>query len=339
MPEFLTICRKDHFLTERPSLTKTTASGFNTNKKRNLLYIAAKTVCKALEYAYIYEEYLPSHELASYISYPIKVLDAYEAVILSMHIGTGVSYVRSDGKICRIYPVESERIYNYGIRDITRDIPELERLVKETRYIIVRDERRGKGSTRTLFMEIEKSLGIDRYEVIMLPVTDLGEPFYEALGGYVLRTMGYLVAHQGLITGLLPPPHFVSGVPDIEAVRIGKRGAFLYEISIMKELGIRFRPRIKSTAVGEVKGSRYEFGTGLSQLFSYLKSGLYDEGYIIIPGHGDKINYVMKEKIGLITWVDDGVLIVVGTEPKWGRADKTDAVREIVTNLLERLLS
>lgn len=335
MPTFLTVCRDDYFITEEFSATPSWVelAKLSTSELKRNLEVGSKILSKVLGNASITE-----CEPGINTNCVVRVEDAYEAIILSIHVGTGMSYIRSDGKVCRVHSVESKRIYNYGIRDITRDIPELERLVRETRYIIVRDERRSKGSTKAVFMDVERSLGIDSHEVVILPITVLGEPFYEALGGYVLRKMGYLVTHQGLITELLPPPYHMPGVPDVEAVHVGDRGAFFYEISIMKKLGVRFSPKIGSTAAGEAKGSRYDFSSGLGQLIGYLDSGLYDEGYVIVPNSGDRISEAREKGVGVITFEDDGTLMVVTGEPKWGRADKADAVREVVANLLERFL-
>ncbi len=150
----------------------------------------------------------------------------------------------------------------------------------------------------------------------------------------MLRTKGYLVWHQANISDLLPPPHWPSGVPDLEMVFVGERGYFMYELRLLKELGKEIKLKLGATAAGEAKGSRTKFSEGLHQLLGYLDTGLYNEGYLVVPNATDRIEEVHKHGVGLVTWDEKGHPHFIKSSARHG-GEGVEALKEVLKNVLE----
>ena len=260
--------------------------------------------------------------------------DPYEALMLALHLDIMKFYMYGE-KICSVPSISSLEIYEYGFRSVMQDIPSIERLLSDTRYLVIIDARRHGGSVRALFRELRRN-GIEPEDSILLTFYGLGEAIYESLGAYVLRLKGYLVCHQACISHLLPPPYAQLGVPDLEMVLVGEKGYFMYELKLLKELGKEVKLRPSLVAVGEVKGSKTDFGNGLHQLMGYLNSGLYNEGYLIIPIATDKISEIRKRRVGLVTWDEKGYPHFIKSDTSWGK-DGVEAFKEITNSILNSM--
>ncbi len=139
---------------------------------------------------------------------PIAVLrinDPYEASILTLHLDLTKIYIHGNA-VCSIPSISSLKIYEYGLRSISRDTPGIERPLSNTRYLAIADARRFGDSARAIFNELRKN-GIEPEDSIAPLFNGLDENLYESLGAYLLRTKGYLVWHQANISDLLPPPY------------------------------------------------------------------------------------------------------------------------------------
>ena len=264
----------------------------------------------------------------------LRFNDPYEALMLALHFDIMKFYMYR-GKVCSIPPISSLKIYEYGFRSISQDIPGIKKLLSDTRYLAIVDARRRGGSVRAVFKELKRN-GVEPENSMLLIFYSIGESIYESLGAYVLRLRGYLICHQACISNLLPPPYARPGVPDLEMVLVGEKGYFMYELKLLKELGREVRLNLSSVAVGEAKGSKTDFGSGLHQLMGYLNSGLYNEGYLVIPKATDRIDNVREHGVGLVTWDERGYLHFIKSDTSWGK-DGVEAFKEITNDILNSM--
>jgi len=172
---------------------------------------------------------------------------------------------------------------------------------------------------RLTAIEILHDNGISLDEAIIV-WTSIGESFYAVIGAYALRNMGFIVFPQESYTTI----EFMTGVPDLIAVKLGKLQNDLRDVGVMEfgaisiefELCGMFKPRknVKHepideelAAVVEVKGASHLGGRGHSQLDSYLSSMLFDYGILICPGRIDDPEYYPRH--GVVTWRDSECLV------------------------------
>ena len=330
MIRFLASCRDDFFLTgwKTPLFMEPTFVKYHFESVvRQFEYMASLIVKSAAVKAELYAGDPRKDTLLV-----IRFGDPYEAFIMALHLDM-VKYYVCDEKVCAIPHVSSLKIYEYGLRSIAQDIPNFRRLARGTRYLALLDARRCGGSVKAVINSL-RNYGVEPEESILLAFDGLGEAVYETLGAYILRCRGYLVVHQGCISSLLPPPYSASGVPDLETAYVGSKGFFLYELSLLKELGREVKLSITSVGVGEVKSSKYDFSEGLHQLLGYLSSGLYDEGYLVVPDVADRVNEVREYGAGLVTWDSSGSPYVVKAERRWGDKERIEAFKEVLSCVL-----
>ncbi len=336
MLRFLTLCSKDYHL-----------NAYYTSSRGTLAYHLYPCPTHQIELVVKSFEYMSKLIVRSidakaevYAGEPrdaelvIRVSNPYEAFILALHLDLDKFYLNED-LVCYIPPISSSKIYSYGLRKIYQDIPNIIRLINNTRYIILLNIRRYSGSIATVFNELKRFHNIELDEAIIVAFTGLGEHVYETLGAYVLRCRGYLVAHQAIVSDLIPPPYLMRGVPDLELAYVGEKGAFLYELGLLRYLGKDIKLNIISTGVGEAKGSRYDFSQGLGQLHSYLEEGFYEEAYLVIPEAIDRLNDAKAEGIGVVTWDDSGAPIVVPSERRWGIGERIEAFKSVLNAIVQ----
>ncbi|NPA99660.1 MAG: hypothetical protein GXO43_09810 [Crenarchaeota archaeon] len=339
--QFLVQCSQDFLLSMHPTMATTFTYAYQVYNPYSYLLLERQMELVISSFEYASRLIVKSINARAEVSagdaksgrLVVKVNDSYEAFILALHLDLDKFYACNE-LICRIPPVSSLRVYSYGLRKIYQDIPDVLRLASCTNYIVLLDVRRVSGSIVAVFNELKRFHGVEPDEAILIAFDGLGEPIYETLGAYILRCRGYIVAHQALVSDLVPPPYSIPGVPDLELAYVGGKGAFLYELSILKYLGKHLKLGIVSTGVGEAKSSRYDLGQGLGQLHRYLESGFYEEVYLIVPGAIDRIDNVKREGIGIVTWDHDGTPIVVPSERRWGKKECVEAFKSILNTIV-----
>ena len=166
-----------------------------------------------------------------------------------------------------------------------------------------------------------KSHGIKPEELIVSFAG--GEPFFDVMGCFCLREMGYIIFPQsvGLHNHLS-----LAGVPDNIAVKLGdfqnyfvergiiKHGAFLSEFELYSIFG-RFAEtkKVEGCDSAAIESKRAGAG-GWTQLERYLSSGHFNKGFLVRP----QSNYNSKQKeMGIITWKPDGEKVVKVPERDW----------------------
>lgn len=274
--------------------------------------------------------------------------DGYEALILALHLG-GLYYLHSE-LICYVPDITTAVSYTYGVRSLVKDIIGFKDLVKRVKYLLICDSRRNHGDTKAILTNAARNFGLDPYEAVLVRFEGLGEGFYEALGAYILRNEGYIVFHQGLASRVSEPIVTIPGVPDIELVKgLTSRGYFAYELRIAKELKRELGLSVGNVNVknvtsgaGEVKGSSYDFSRGLHQILGYLNSGLYDEGYLILPGIASdesRLNMVKDYGLGLVTWDNEGKPYVIKPSKSYSKYEKAYLLKRVIKDLILTTLS
>jgi len=269
--------------------------------------------------------------------------DSYEALILALHLG-GMYYLH-DELICYVPDITTAVSYAYGIRNLVKDVIGFKDLVKRVKYLLIHDSRRGQGDVKAILTNAARNFRLDPYEAVLIRFEGLGEGFYEALGAFILRNEGYIVFHQGLASHASTPIVTIPGVPDIELTKgVTSRGYFAYELRIAKELKRELSLSIGNVDVkniisgaGEVKGSSYDFSRGLHQILGYLDSGLYDEGYLILPGiAGDesRLNMIKDYGLGLVTWDNEGKPYIVKPSKSYSKYEKAYLLKRVIKDLI-----
>ncbi len=194
-----------------------------------------------------------------------------------------------------------------------------------------------------------RDAGIDEREAIIC-ITSLGEDFYDAIGSYILRSLGFIVIPQEVYSLF----EYIWGVPDLIAVKLGRfqedlikagvieYGALLMEFELYGLFGKRkykAEPRKidqEISVVVEVKGESRVGSRGHKQLNKYLNSGLFNYGVLICPGRIDDQRYYPDH--GVITWDYDGNVITYFPDVNMADLNKVEFLLKSVKRFILRTL-
>lgn len=253
------------------------------------------------------------------------------------------------------FPVQGEAIRIYFDETFLRGYNSLQRyreILKMRKYVALQDAEAVRRTRRFRSFEQEAAMchpeGANPEDSIVTFISG-GESFYEVMGAFALREMGYIVFPASAWT--IPWEAGLIGVPDLIAFKLGnfhkylikagviKGGGFLAEIEMFAFLGLNEEGEIKEVpieaTVVEVEPEPKRASGGRKQLQNYMSSGLFDKAVLICPGRIEDGKWYQDS---FITWNSEGNLIVHFSKRAFARRSNLtiEMAKRIIATLLLR---